>query len=302
MLFERRHPEIKVIQHFDVDTTKSIGFAKQIASKADQPEADVFWNNELLNTLDLEKKGLLRKINWDIPSDWPREFKSSQGNWVGIAAAARVLLVNRNLLTKVEDWPNSIFDLANPKWAKQCGLAWPLCGTTAAHFAVLFEHLGEQKAMELFNQIAENAVVLKGNTQVALEVASGRLAWGLTDSDDAMVELDAGTPVEMIYPDQEPHQIGALRIPGSVAVIKGGPHPVSAELLANFLVSEDTEGRLAMGSCGQTPIRPGHPQVSRALVDQQGQRLIIRWMDVDFFAAAEHWPEVSQKIESIFKQ
>jgi iron(III) transport system substrate-binding protein len=143
-------------------------------------------------------------------------------------------------------------------------------------------------------------VVLSGNKQVAQQVSSGQLAWGLTDTDDALIEIDSGMPVEIIFPDQQPGQLGTLRIPNTVAVIKKGPHPVAAAKLANFLVSQDTEGRLAMGSSGQFPIRPEHPQESRAQVDKQGKRVLVRWMEVDFSSAADRWPKASQELQSIF--
>jgi iron(III) transport system substrate-binding protein len=122
----------------------------------------------------------------------------------------------------------------------------------------------------------------------------------LTDTDDALIEMDAGMPVEIIFPDQQSGQLGALRIPNTVAVLNNSPHPVAAAKLANFLVSEDTEGRLAMGSSGQIPIRPEHQQESRAQVDKQGKRVMVRWMKVDFSAAAQRWPEASKQLEAIF--
>ena len=138
--------------------------------------------------------------------------------------------------------------------------------------------------------------MLAGNKQVAQAVSSGQLAFGLTDTDDALIEIDAGLPVEIVYPDQQPHQFGALRIPNTVAVIAGGPHPRAAAELANYLVSEDTEGRLAMGASGQFPIRPGHTQPSRA----QGDAL-VRWMEVDFRQAAATWDAAQAELRKIFR-
>lgn len=300
--FERHSPGIDVVHQFDVEATKTVGLAKRIASESAKPQCDVFWNNELMHTLNLERQGLLQKITWDIPSDWPSDMRSQQGTWVGIAARARVLIVNRQLLPEGSPRPASVLDLANPDWAGKCGVALPLFGTTATHFTILMNQLGEEKARELFKKISENAVILSGNKQVALQVASGRLAWGLTDTDDALVEIDAGMPVDILFPDQQPHEMGTLRIPNAVAVIANSPHPVAAAQLANFLVSEDTEGRLAMGSSGQFPVRPGHSQASRAQVDASGKRLIIRWMDADFPAASRSWSAASQLFEEIFRK
>lgn len=300
--FQRQLPGVEVTSQFDIESTKTVGLANRIVAEATKTRCDVFWNNEIMHTLTLEKKGLLQPITWDVPSNWPGAMRSSRNCWMGIAARARVLIVNRQLLPPDATRPSSVMDLADAQWAGRCGIALPLFGTTATHFTVLIQHLGDAAAETFLRQVAQNAVVLSGNKQVAIQVASGQLAWGLTDTDDALVEMDAGMPVEIIYPDQRPEQMGALRIPNTVAVIAGGPHPVAAAQLANYLVSEKTEGRLAMGASGQFPVRPEHPETSRAQQDPSGKKLPIRWMDVDFSAAADRWPQANQTISSIFRK
>src|SRR4051794_8082633 len=50
---------ISVVAEFDIESTKSVGKTQQIMAEANRPRCDVFWNNEVLNTLRLEEKGLL---------------------------------------------------------------------------------------------------------------------------------------------------------------------------------------------------------------------------------------------------
>lgn len=294
--FERRMDGMEIVAQYDVESTKTVGLVTRIETESARPRCDVFWNNEIMHTLRLEKAGLLQPIRWDVPSNWPAHMRSPKDTWLGIAARARVLIVNRELLPADVARPSSVEDLANPKWAGKCALALPLFGTTATHFAVLDQMMGKAKAEELFKNIQTNATVLAGNKQVAQAVSSGQFAFGLTDTDDALVEIDAGLPIDIIYPDQEPSQLGTLRIPNTVAVLAGAPHPVAATALANYLVSEDTEGRLAMGPSGQFPIRPQHPQPSRAEPDTP-----VRWMDADFSAAAERWPSLAEELDQLFR-
>jgi iron(III) transport system substrate-binding protein len=294
--FARRHSSTEVVPQFDVESTKTVGLVTRIESERERPRADVFWNNEILHTLRLEQAGLLQPVAWDIPSDWPKNMRSAHGNWVGFAARARVLLVNRELLPDGESRPDSVLDLGDPQWKSRCGVALPLFGTTATHFTVLRDRLGQTEADLWFQAVKDNAVVLGGNKQVAQAVASGQLAFGLTDTDDALIEIDAGLPVEIVFPDQRPDQSGTLRIPNTVVVLAGCPHPVAAAELANYLVSSDTEGRLAMGVSGQFPVRPGHEQSSRA---QAGNP--VRWMDADFTTAAQQWDAAAEKLRSIFR-
>jgi iron(III) transport system substrate-binding protein len=293
--FARRNSATEVVPQFDVESTKTVGLVTRIESESSRPRADVFWNNEILHTLRLEEAGLLQPISWDVPADWPAHMRSAQGNWVGFAARARVLLVNRELLPDAQSYPDSVLDLSDPKWQGRCGVALPLFGTTATHFTILSDRLGDAQADQWFQAVKNNAVVLAGNKQVAQAVSSGQLAFGLTDTDDALIEIDAGLPVEIVFPDQRPDQSGALRIPNTVAVLAGCPHPVAAQELANYLVSSDTEGRLAMGVSGQFPVRPGHPQASRAQEDA-----LVRWMHADFSAAARKWDATAERLRSIF--
>ncbi len=293
--FARRQEGVDLKIQYDVESTKTVGLVTRIESEASRTRCDVFWNNEILHTLRLEKAGLLQPISWDIPSSWPSSMKSSAGNWVGFAARARVLIVNTELLPDEAERPSSVRDLANADFAGKCCLASPKYGTTATHFAVLFSQLGAAKAEQLFQEIKANATVLAGNKQVAQAVASGQMAFGLTDTDDALIEIASGLPAAIVFPDQEPSQPGVLRIPNCVSVLKDAPHPVLAEKLANFLVSEDTEGRLAMGPSGQFPVRPGHKVKSSAQKDAN-----VRWMDVDFAEAAKVWDDVAQLISKLF--
>ncbi|HBE70523.1 MAG TPA: iron transporter [Planctomycetaceae bacterium] len=292
--FARRNEGVDLAIQYDIESTKTVGLVTRIQNEAQRTRCDVFWNNEILHTLRLEKEGLLKKVSWDIPRNWPQNMQSRKGTWVGFAARARILLVNTELLTP-DEYPSRVEDLANPVFADKGCFASPAYGTTATHFAVLYSRLGKEKATGLFERFKENATVLSGNKQVAQMVASGGKAFGLTDTDDALVEIAAGLPVKIIFPDQRSSEVGTLRIPNSVSVMKDAPHPVAATKLANYLVGEDTEGRLAMGPSGQIPIRPGHPVKSQAEGDAA-----IRWMDVDFYQAADVWDEVAEIIREMF--
>jgi len=128
-----------------------------------------------------------------------------------------------------------------------------------------------------------------------LAVSSGQLAWGITDTDDAIIERDEGRPVEIIFPDQQPGEPGTLRIPNTVAILKGAPHPQAAAQLVDYLVRPETEGRLAMGNSAQLPIAPANAYRPRVLPETP-----VRWMEVDFEAAAERWETLAPQLEAIF--
>lgn len=286
--------EIKPLAKFDVESTKTVGLVNRLISEQDRVVCDVFWNNEILHTVRLQRLGLLQPHDWDVPADWPAI--ASDKTWCGFAARARVIVVNTNELPDQSQWPNSVMDLVDPRWKDRCGIAKPLFGTTATHAAVLDVQLGREASEAFFQDVAGNAQVLSGNKQVALSVALGKLAWGLTDTDDALIELEAGLPVAIVFPDQLPAQLGTLRIPNTIAILKGAPHPVAAAKLADYLVSPETEDRLAMGDSSQIPMFREVATEPRVL-PKEG----VRWMDVDFEAAADNWDSTAEMLERIFK-
>ena len=208
---------------YDVESTKTVGLVRRIIQEQNRPVCDVFWNNEILHTLRLKKLGLLSEYRAANADDFPASYRSPTGHWYGLAARARVLLVNRQLVPQAEQ-PDSIEDLADPKWRDRVGIAKPLFGTTATHAAVLFSKLGEASAQEFFRNLKGQARILSGNKQVATAVGRGQLAFGLTDTDDAIIEVEQGQPVDIIFPDQDEAGLGALFIPNTVAIIRGGPH------------------------------------------------------------------------------
>ncbi len=251
-------------RQFDIEASKSLGLATRLIEESSSPRCDLFWNSEILHTVRLQQKGLLQSHNWRLPNNWPTGFVSSDGTWVGLGARARVIIVNRKKISDPDMRPKSIKELSDEKWKGQCGFAKPLYGTTATQFAVI-HHGGLGTAISKgegfwhwFAQAKSNAVMLSGNKQVAQAVAQGELAWGITDTDDARIEVENGGNVEWYYPDQGPSDAGTLLIPTTVSLLKGSPHPIAAKKFAAYLVSEKTEARMTMGNAAEFALWPGN--------------------------------------------
>ncbi|WP_164104005.1 extracellular solute-binding protein [Candidatus Laterigemmans baculatus] len=258
-------------------------------------QGDLFWDDAVLETLLLQERGLLAPHDWDVPADWPAIAEDR--TWCGFAARARVLIVNETLLPNPAERPTSVLDLADPRWRDKCGIAepWRWGGTSATHAAVLYEQLGGEEFEKFFAAVAENAKLLPSNSSVAQAVAQGRLAWGVTDSDAAILERDGRMPVAIIFPDQQPNQFGTLRIPNTVAILKDAPHPLAAKLLADYLVSPATEERFAMGDGAQIPLSRSATYQPRVLPPEGA-----RWMEVDFQSAAKSWSKANEILVQTF--
>ena len=247
---------VRVKAVFDVEAAKTTGLVTRLEAEKSRPQADVFWNGEFAQTIGLTEKGVLTAYRSPSAADIPAEFKDANGYWAGIGGRARIFLVNTNLL-KPEDYPSSLDDLLNPHWAaSSIGVANPLFGTTATQAAALYATRGAEQARGFYNALHARGVrVVDGNSVVRDMVASGQLAFGLTDTDDAAEAIQRGAPVKAIAPDQD--KGGTLVIPGTVAMIAGAPHRTEAQAMVDYLLSAETEKAFIRSGGCQTSVRPG---------------------------------------------
>ncbi|MFV2065730.1 MAG: extracellular solute-binding protein [Pirellulales bacterium] len=279
---------IVVLAKYDTESTKTVGLANAILAERRRARCDLFWNNEILNTLRLQRQGLLDTYRSPVSAGYPAFARSPRDQWHGFAARARVLLVNTDQVSDGQR-PRSILDLIDPAWRGRVGMAKPLFGTTATHAACLFAYWGEGRARQFFLDVKRNAKILAGNKRVALSVSNGEIAFGITDTDDAIIEVEKGMPVAIIYPDQGEDGMGTLLIPNTLALIRGGPHTRDARRLVDYLLSPEVEGLLAAGPSAQIPLGPDTGVAVRVATPDT-----IRVMQVDFQRAADHWERAAQ--------
>lgn len=243
---------LQVAVRYDTEATKSLGLTELLIREAERPRCDVFWNNELLGTSDLKERGLLANYRGSGFRRIPDAFKDGGGAWVGFGARMRVYIVNTNLCAA--DLPQLEKRLAADDLSR-IAMARPLYGTTLTHYAALWRQLGEEglKAWHVSTR-SRGMLELTGNSTVKNQVAGGGCDFGFTDSDDAFLALDAGAPVAMLpvyLPGGE-----TIAIPNTVAMIGGCPHPETAQLFIDFLLSEKTELALANSASRQIPLGP----------------------------------------------
>ena len=292
-----RQTGIKVLAQYDVESTKTVGLANRIRAERDRPRCDVFWNNEILNTLALKAEDLLAPCHPSEAANYDEAWKDSQGYWYGFAARARVLLVHTELVPDAS-FPSSIRDLADPQWKGRTGIAKPLFGTTASHIACLFAALGPVKATQYLDSLKANDVrIYGGNKGCAEAVAAGHVAFALTDTDDAIIEVERGRPVRIVYPDSGADGMGTLFLPNTLAVIRGAPHPAEAAQLVNYLLSAEVEQKLAAGPSAQIPLNRKaalNPRIRRP-----GE---VKAMVVNLAVAARSFPKACRVVEQRFLQ
>jgi len=246
---------IQVKPVYDSEAAKTVGLVSRLIAEKERPRCDVFWNNEIIRTIGLKKQGILEAYTSPVAKDIPDAFKDAEGYWTGFAARARVLAYNTAVVSPA-DAPKDIWSLADEKWKGKVGMAYPLFGSTATQAAALFALWGKGRAEAFFQALKANDVrVFDGNMGACRGVASGEVSVALTDSDYANSVRAEGKPVDFALLDHRGQ--GALLIPNTVSLVKGAPHAEAAKKLIDYLLSPETEGRLAACPSAQIPLHPG---------------------------------------------
>jgi iron(III) transport system substrate-binding protein len=207
---------IKVRPIYDSEAVKTVGLVNRLLAERSHPQCDVFWGNEEMRTRQLAAQGIFRETN----------------GWAGFGYRSRRIVFNTNHLS-AETAPHFLHDLTNQTWRGKIALAYPQFGTTGAHFHALRQHWGESNWETWCRALKDNQpFVVDGNSVVVKLVGSGEAWAGLTDSDDIADGEKEGLPIAAMAMDEE-----ALLIPNTVAIVRDGPHPLTAQRLFDFLQS-----------------------------------------------------------------
>ncbi len=236
---------------YDTEEAKSTGAMNRLIAEKNNPQADVYWANEPIRSEVLKQKGIAASYFSPQAKDIPNVFKDPRGYWTGFSARARVLVVNN----RVKDTPQSILAYTDPRWKGKAVIANPLFGTTTSEIAALYTIWGDKRAEAFLVAMKKNGVTLStSNGESADFVAAGEKDFSLVDSDDAVNRMRQGKPVTMIYPDQQENGLGCFIVPNVVVLIKGAPHLTAARRLIDYLLSKETERKLAFADCAQIPL------------------------------------------------
>ena len=231
-----RETGIRVLPLFDSESAKTTGLMNRLVAERLRPQCDVFWSNEEMMMRKLGRRGLLA----DAPI-------------ATFGYRSRRLVVNTNFVDP-NDLPINLNQLTSPKWKGRIAIAYPLFGTTAAHFMALRAAWGKDTWEQWCRDLVKNkALIVDGNSAVVRLVGIGEAWLGLTDWDDIAVGLRKQLPIKMLPLTQEFPVIA-----NSVALIRGGPNPQNARRFQEYLQQRQTQERLlALGALeGISPSDP----------------------------------------------
>jgi iron(III) transport system substrate-binding protein len=199
---------------YDSEAVKTVGLANRLLAERAHPQCDVFWNNEVFRTHQLEARDVFRE----------------KDPFAEVGYRSRRVVLNTNRLS-LADAPRSLLELTNASWRGKVALAYPLFGTTGTHFLALRQRWGAEAWESWCRALQANrALLVDGNSLVVRLVGKGEADVGLTDSDDIAAGQQEGYPIAALPMNEE-----TLLIPNTVAVVRACPHPEAAQKLFDHL-------------------------------------------------------------------
>ena len=255
--FEKREG-VPIEIKYDTEATKSLGLVERIIREKDHPQCDVFWNNELLGTLDLAQRGLLKEHKGKGWERTPAQWRDEEGMWAGFGGRMRMKIVNTTRADHAEP---------TAERAAHFAIAKPLYGTTLSQFTTMWTMWGPEKTKRWHTDVrAAGVQIANGNAAVRDLVANGTAGAGWTDTDDFFDAKDAGFPVAATPVVLEGG--ATICIPNTVAIMKDAKRGDLARMLADYLLSARTELALAKSKARQIPLGPLTPQQTANLPEE----------------------------------
>ena len=300
--FEKR-TGVKVELQTDTEATKSSGLAARLQAERANPQADVWWGNEVFHTINLAENGVLAPYESPSAADIPARFKDPGHRWAGSALRARVIAYHTGVadVRPVANGAAStkpaaaapvkgLTDLREAMYKDRVAIARPTAGTTGGHVAALYVLWGVPTAEQFFRGLRANGCkVLGGNSVVAEQVGEGTVWVGLTDNDDIADAQAHGGNLQMVLPDQGPDGQGTLTIPCTVSLVEGAKRPEPAKRLIDYLLSAEVERKLIDAKYGRYPVRGG-----------QGEEA-VKTMNVKYADVAHMLPRAVQSATDILE-
>lgn len=266
----------------DAEATKSAGLAARLLAEKANPQADVYWGNEVFHTINLAANGALAAYESPEAKTIPAKYKDAANRWAGTCLRARVIVsaivpkVGSGTRPTAPRWAAHVDALTDPALKGRVGLARPTAGTTGGHVSAMYAAWGRDRADAFFRGLhANEAKVVGGNSVVAEMVGQGQLLAGLTDNDDVAAAKKAGGQLDMALPDQADGEGGTLTIPCTAALVNGAPNADGAKKLIDYLLSDEVERQLIAAEFGQYSVRAAAGSA-------------VRTMDVTYEKVAEN--------------
>jgi iron(III) transport system substrate-binding protein len=252
--FEQLYPFIKI------ETLRLSSFSLltkiQTEARAGAFKADVIEIAGVLGHI-LKREGLFAKYTSPESRFYPDSVKDPDGTWTSFFMNTHVLAYNTKLVKK-DELPRTYEEIINPKWKDKITMSEDF-----DIFGMMLKVMGRPKGMEFMRRLAAQGVNLKNSYSLTIgAVASDEVPLGLNVYGTRTEEFKKrGAPVDWIpleftLASLEPLAVGAK-----------APHPNSARLFVDFLLSKEAQGmmRERFRIPSRPDVLPDPPELTKGL-------------------------------------
>jgi len=243
---------------------------------------DVF-NTRSMTINTLKKAGAIMRYRSPYRNQLRDSFYDKEGFLNGIFATPLVFIFNTKMVHR-KDAPDSIEDLANPRWAGKMAVD----DESFDWLAALLDYYGESKGIEIATKIGQQSLhVRRGPTLITQLVAAGEFHLEIDGHhQEAIAKKKAGAPIEYVFP--QPFVPVKSLVP--IYMASRPPHPHAAALLADFLMSK--KGQDIMYGHGRWV---GHKSILGKGPDDIGERKVV-------IPSAERWGDRYQELIGLYNR
>lgn len=228
--FEARYPGLQVYLTGGSDTDLLVKVMTE--AKAGKLQADLIDGPSMAG--EMIRAGLAAPYIPANAANVPAQYKNADGLWTAPTLFFIVPVINTNRVKPGQE-PKTLDDLLDPKWRGK--MAWSGEMSTAGpvgFIGAILDARGEEKGRDYLRKLAAQQIAtIPSNPRVVMDqVISGEYEIGLaTYNHHAAASKAKGAPVQWL--PMEPIVATMARS----MLLKGAPHPNSARLLINYLLS-----------------------------------------------------------------
>jgi ABC-type Fe3+ transport system substrate-binding protein len=284
--FEKKYPGV-TLQYARADDL--ITAQKILAEgQAGRVQADIL--DSISGMFALQQAGLLTPFTVPNAADYPPELKASDGYWIAVIMYVFTPAINTTLLPK-DQAPKTFADLLDPKLKGKMAWNGSSVGGAFGFVANILTTMGEDKGMTYLRALATQQVVnVDASSRAVLDQVIAGEYWInlMAFNHHAVISARKGAPTDWLKVEPAPV------ILDGVALLKGAPHPHAAQLLLEFLLSE--EGQKIFQQNDYLPALPSVPAMVAGLRPSDGgfQADFLRPETIQ--QGLPHWQKVTQDL------
>jgi len=218
--------------------------ARLEAEKAN-PQASIWVGGVGLNHISAKLKGLTAPYKSKMLENTPLQFRDPENYWVGLYIGP-ICFVTNNKVAKEQGIkpPTSWADLLKPEYKGKIRVANPTTSGTAYNVITTLRYVfggDEEKVFDYLNKLDKNIdQYTKSGAAPGKSVAIGEIPVAIGYAHDNVKLKVEGADVTITFPSE-----GTGYEIASMSIVKGGPDPVNAKKLYDWVLSPKAQEIIA---------------------------------------------------------